>query len=270
MLLTFIACDEETAVIDDENTENDENSGENGENDGNHTHTYSSSVTKEVSCTENGVNTFMCTCGDTYTEEITSPGHKFGSWFTETYAIVGKDGVEKRVCSVCETPETRTTTKDAAARSFTDDDLEFFFMYGGSPIMTGNLITTYAIHEYVRNIYRRADFEKDVFEIPASEYLATAQKHFVLDDTQLAALNPTGEDTITFYYDNPIGFTHEVAGYVHNSGNTYTVYYTSFSYPNFGSAFAVEIEYNLPSGEPNRYISIIEIDALPDNMIGIN
>jgi len=43
-----------------------------------HTHSYSSSVTKEATCTESGTKTYSCEiCEDTYTEEIPAMGHKY-------------------------------------------------------------------------------------------------------------------------------------------------------------------------------------------------
>lgn len=53
-----------------------------------HTHKYSSEVTKEATCAEEGVKTFTCSCGDSYTESI----HK-----TSNHTFV--DGT----CSVCGT-----------------------------------------------------------------------------------------------------------------------------------------------------------------------
>lgn len=41
----------------------------------NHEHTYESSTTKEPTCTETGIKTFTCGCGDEYTEEIPETGH---------------------------------------------------------------------------------------------------------------------------------------------------------------------------------------------------
>ncbi|MCR5100509.1 MAG: hypothetical protein K6B41_04040, partial [Butyrivibrio sp.] len=39
-------------------------------------HEYTSEVTKEATCVENGIKTYTCTmCGDTYTEEIPATGH---------------------------------------------------------------------------------------------------------------------------------------------------------------------------------------------------
>ena len=40
-------------------------------------HSYSDSVTKEATCTEAGVKTYSCTCGDSYTEAIVALGHSY-------------------------------------------------------------------------------------------------------------------------------------------------------------------------------------------------
>ena len=42
-----------------------------------HTHSYQSEVTKDPTCTEEGVRTFTCSCGDTYTEPIATIDHNF-------------------------------------------------------------------------------------------------------------------------------------------------------------------------------------------------
>lgn len=47
------------------------------EGDEPHTHSYSSSVTKEATCTTEGVRTYTCACGHAYTEPIAPTGHNF-------------------------------------------------------------------------------------------------------------------------------------------------------------------------------------------------
>ena len=49
-----------------------------------HTHSYTSSVTKNPSCGENGVMTYTCSCGSSYTEAIPASGHQ---WNTTTETI---------------------------------------------------------------------------------------------------------------------------------------------------------------------------------------
>jgi len=43
----------------------------------NHLHSYTETVTKESTCTDTGVKTFSCECGDSYTEEILALGHDY-------------------------------------------------------------------------------------------------------------------------------------------------------------------------------------------------
>lgn len=60
-----------------------------------HTHSYEKTVT-EPTCTENGSATYTCACGDTYTESIPAPGHKFSQWVG-----VPGGGSQSRWCEVC-------------------------------------------------------------------------------------------------------------------------------------------------------------------------
>lgn len=49
-----------------------------------HQHNYTSAVTKEPCCGENGVKTFTCSCGDSYTESIPALGHQ---WVAKTEVV---------------------------------------------------------------------------------------------------------------------------------------------------------------------------------------
>lgn len=42
-----------------------------------HTHSYTATVTKQPTCTETGIKTFTCSCGDSYTEAIPAKGHQY-------------------------------------------------------------------------------------------------------------------------------------------------------------------------------------------------
>ncbi|MBR6826376.1 MAG: family 10 glycosylhydrolase [Oscillospiraceae bacterium] len=52
--------------------------------DKDHKHTYTSAVTKAATCTEEGVRTFTCECGDTYTETIAKLAHTYTGKTDET------------------------------------------------------------------------------------------------------------------------------------------------------------------------------------------
>ncbi len=71
-----------------------------------HEHSYTS-VTTEATCTEEGVITYTCTCGDNYTETIPKVDHSWGTW-TETKAPTTTTVGEKtRSCTVCKATETQ-------------------------------------------------------------------------------------------------------------------------------------------------------------------
>ncbi len=68
-----------------------------------HTHAYTEKVTTAATCTEKGVKTFTCACGDSYTEEIPAKGHTEvkDAAISATCTTAGK--TEGSHCSVCNT-----------------------------------------------------------------------------------------------------------------------------------------------------------------------
>lgn len=66
-----------------------------------HTHKYESSITKEPTCTEKGIRTYACSCGDEYTEEVLAKGHEV----VIDHAIAPTETEEGRTegshCGVC-------------------------------------------------------------------------------------------------------------------------------------------------------------------------
>ena len=68
-----------------------------------HQHNYVSEVTSNPTCTENGVETFTCECGDSYTKEIPALGH--------TYTAYDHDeNSHWFVCVRCKTPNPDNAT----------------------------------------------------------------------------------------------------------------------------------------------------------------
>ena len=66
-----------------------------------HTHSYTSTVTKEATCGEDGIRTYTCSCGDSYTEAIPATGnHAYTSKVTKE-PDVGVTGIKTYTCSVC-------------------------------------------------------------------------------------------------------------------------------------------------------------------------
>ena len=67
-----------------------------------HTHEYSSKVTKEATCTEEGVKTFTCVCGmEMESKTIEKADHTPGSWEITKKATCTTEGSKVRNCTVC-------------------------------------------------------------------------------------------------------------------------------------------------------------------------
>lgn len=66
-----------------------------------HQHSYTMAITKQPSCTEDGLYTYTCSCTDSYTEEIKAYGHNPGNWITVTVATPEADGLRQRICRRC-------------------------------------------------------------------------------------------------------------------------------------------------------------------------
>ena len=86
-----------------------------------HTHSYTATVTKQPTCTAEGVKTFRCSCGDSYTEAISAAGHVFGAYVYNNDATEAADGTETAACTICGAKDTRTAagTKIAHIHNYT-------------------------------------------------------------------------------------------------------------------------------------------------------
>ena len=111
-----------------------------------HVHSYAESVTTAPTCTTDGVKTFACSCGSSYTEVIPATGHQFGDYSYNNDATTSADGTKTRYCSVC--GETETVTAEGTKKSlpswydehsqplntttggFSDGSLEAYFVSG--------------------------------------------------------------------------------------------------------------------------------------------
>lgn len=51
--------------------------------DSKHTHSYTSKVTKQPTCSNEGIKTYTCSCGDSYTEKIAASGHNWKHYDAE-------------------------------------------------------------------------------------------------------------------------------------------------------------------------------------------
>ena len=82
-----------------------------------HTHSYPSKVTKPATCTENGVRTYTCECGDSYTETIPATGHNYGDFVVTKSATCTEDGVKTKTCANCNDKITESIPKNGHTSS---------------------------------------------------------------------------------------------------------------------------------------------------------
>ena len=66
-----------------------------------------SEISKEPTCTESGIRTWYCECGESKVESVKKLGHDFGEWTIKTAVTCEQDGVEERECSRCHEKEER-------------------------------------------------------------------------------------------------------------------------------------------------------------------
>lgn len=90
-------------------------------------HSYSSSVTKQPTCSTSGVKTFTCSCGYSYTEAIPAIDHKWGT--AEAFAETIHHPGETFPGAKCECGLTGTVAEVCAHQDSTG--------YDGTPAHTG-------------------------------------------------------------------------------------------------------------------------------------
>ena len=87
-----------------------------------HEHSYTEVVTTAATCTEDGLKTYTCECGDTYTEVIPATGHSFTNYVYNEDATYDADGTETAKCDNCDETDTRTAEGTQLAYTFKDMD----------------------------------------------------------------------------------------------------------------------------------------------------
>ena len=75
-----------------------------------HIHSYTQEVTKPATCAEEGIMTYTCECGDSYSEPIDkSTAHKYGAGEVISEADCTNEGKTVFTCKVCGSEYTKTT-----------------------------------------------------------------------------------------------------------------------------------------------------------------
>lgn len=65
-----------------------------------HRHSYTESVTRQPTCTDIGVRTYTCACGDSYTENIAALGHHYSGTVTKQ-PTTASEGIMTYICDRC-------------------------------------------------------------------------------------------------------------------------------------------------------------------------
>ena len=90
-----------------------------------HEHAYTEVITTPATCETDGVKTFTCECGDSYTEPITATGHVFENYTSNNDATYLADGTETATC-VCGETDTRTAEGSMLTYTYTDMDATMY------------------------------------------------------------------------------------------------------------------------------------------------
>ena len=84
-----------------------------------HTHSYTSIVIREATCSIEGVKKYTCTCGDSYTEDIEKTSHVVGEWRVTKNATCKETGTKVKECTTC---GTQIETADVEKADHTPSD----------------------------------------------------------------------------------------------------------------------------------------------------
>ena len=90
----------ETEEPETEEPETEEPETEEPETEEPHSHSYTSQITTPATCTDAGVKTYTCTCGESYTEEIAAIGHSEATEYIDGTASA--DGLRRVYCENCD------------------------------------------------------------------------------------------------------------------------------------------------------------------------
>lgn len=74
-----------------------------------HAHSYTKKITKAATCSNDGVATFTCSCGSSYTETIKATGHTV-VWVYSRRPSIYRTGLKHKECSSCHAKLSADTT----------------------------------------------------------------------------------------------------------------------------------------------------------------
>ncbi len=84
-----------------------------------HTHSWGSgAITKDATCTQSGIRTYTCSCGQTKTESIPATGHQYSDWVVTTQPKCTQSGVQTSTCYKC--GDTKMQSVSATGHQYSD------------------------------------------------------------------------------------------------------------------------------------------------------
>mgnify|MGYP002624861349 CR=1 FL=1 len=86
-----------------------------------HTHEYTKTVTKTVTCENDGIETYTCTCGDLYTKTIKAAGHIWDNGVVSVETTCETDGSKNFTCKTC--GKTKTEIVKATGHDYSDEEV---------------------------------------------------------------------------------------------------------------------------------------------------
>ena len=104
-----------------------------------HTHNYAEEITTDATCEADGLKTFTCECGDTYTEPISATGHIYENYVSNNDATYLADGTETAKCNTCDLTDTRTAEGSKLEYTYTEINAT---MYATQTVNVRNLPST--------------------------------------------------------------------------------------------------------------------------------
>lgn len=76
-----------------------------------HAHSYTAKITTAAGCDTDGIRTYTCSCGDSYTQTLFATGHTWSHWKYITEPSEKNTGIKERTCASCQKTETQILPK---------------------------------------------------------------------------------------------------------------------------------------------------------------
>ena len=117
-----------------------------------HTHSYTSEVTKQPTCTVAGVTTYTCSCGDSYTQAISPKGHSFTSGVCTTCGATDGTGGNNPGGDIgdesCKHPNTVTKNEKAPTCQGNGYSGDVYCADCDELLVSGNVISSTNAHDF--------------------------------------------------------------------------------------------------------------------------